>query len=110
MSTSDFDRAKRQQQVVLAIREKVLSASAIPSWPKLAAVVIESVRTDLRTDELLAVAIMAARADMAGLKQVVLEHPLVYSHRRSDGAAVQLPRWELINPVVEDLFGPRPSR
>ncbi|NIV34370.1 MAG: LytR family transcriptional regulator, partial [Anaerolineae bacterium] len=38
MSTSDFDRAKRQQQVVLAIREKVLSVGAIPRWPKLAAV------------------------------------------------------------------------
>ncbi|NIV32170.1 MAG: cell envelope-related transcriptional attenuator [Anaerolineae bacterium] len=110
MSTSDFDRAKRQQQVVLAIREKALSASAIPSWPKLAAVVTGSVRTDMRPDELLAVAIMAARADMSSLKQVVLEHPLVYGHRRSDGAAVQLPRWELINPVLLDLFGPRTSR
>jgi len=110
MSTSDFDRAKRQQQVVLAIRKKALSISAIPRWPKLAAVVTESVRTDLRPDELLVVAILAARADMAGLKQVVLEHPLVYSYRRSDGAAVQLPRWELINPVLLDLFGPRASR
>ena len=110
MSTSDFDRAKRQQQVVLAIREKALSPGAIPSWPKLAAVMLESVRTDLQTDELLAVAILVARTDMSTLKQVVLEHPLVYSHRRSDGAAVQLPRWELINPVVEELFGPRTSR
>ena len=110
MSTSDFDRAKRQQQVVLAIRRKALSVSAIPRWPKLAAVMIESVRTDLRTDELLAVAILAARTDMSALKQVVLEHPLVYSHRRSDGAAVQLPRWELINPVIVELFGPRSSR
>ena len=110
MSTSDFDRAKRQQLVVLAIRKKALSVSAIPRWPKLAAVMTQSVRTDLRPDELLAVAILAARADMAGLKQVVLEHPLVYGYRRSDGAAVQLPRWELINPVLLELFGPRTSR
>jgi LCP family protein required for cell wall assembly len=110
MSTSDFDRAKRQQQVVLAIREKALSFSAIPRWPKLVAVIAGSVRTDMRPDELLAIAIMAARADMSSLKQVVLEHPLVYGHRRADGAAVQLPRWELINPVIVDLFGPRSSR
>ena len=110
MSTSDFDRAKRQQLVVLAIREKALSASAIVRWPKLAAVVAGSVRTDLQPHELLAVAILATRTDMSTLKQVVLEHPLVYSHRRSDGAAVQLPRWELINPVLLDLFGPRVSR
>jgi hypothetical protein len=47
---------------------------------------------------------------MSNLKQVVLEHPLVFSHRRADGAAVQLPRWDLINPVLVDLFGPRSSR
>ena len=105
MSTSDFDRAKRQQLVLLAIREKALSISAIPQWPSLASVALESIRTDLRTDELLALAIWAARIDASDLKQVVLEHPLVYSHRRADGAAVQLPRWDLINPVIADLFG-----
>ena len=110
MSTSDFDRAKRQQQVVLAIREKALSPSAIPRWPSLAALMTSSVRTDMRLDELLAVAILAARGDMSSLKQVVLEPPLVFGHRRADGAAVQLPRWELINPVLLDLFGPRVSR
>ena len=110
MSTSDFDRAKRQQLVMLAIRERALSASAIPRWPKLADVITDSVRTDMRSDELLAVAILAARADMSTLKQVVLEHPLVFSHQRADGAAVQLPDWDLINPVLLDLFGPRSSR
>jgi LCP family protein required for cell wall assembly len=110
MSTSDFDRAKRQQLVVLAIRERALSLSAIPQWPRLAAAMADSVRTDMRVDELLAVTIMAAWADMSNLKQVVLEHPLVYGHRRADGAAVQLPRWELINPVLVELFGSRSSR
>ena len=110
MSTSDFDRAKRQQQVVLAIRERALSARAIPRWPKVAAVAADSIRTDMRSDELLAVAILAARGNLSSLKQVVLEPPLVFGHRRADGAAVQLPRWELIKPVLLDLFGPRVSR
>jgi anionic cell wall polymer biosynthesis LytR-Cps2A-Psr (LCP) family protein len=105
MSTSDFDRAKRQQLVLLAIREKALSLNAIPRWPKLAAVAIDSIRTDLKTHELLALALSAARLDTSKLKQVVLEHPLVFSHRRADGAAVQLPQWDLINPVIVDLFG-----
>jgi polyisoprenyl-teichoic acid--peptidoglycan teichoic acid transferase len=105
MSTSDFDRAKRQQLVLLAIRENALSLSAIPRWPKLAAVSLDSIRTNLEIDELLALVFSAARIDMSKLKQVVLEHPLVFSHRRADGAAVQLPQWDLINPVLVDLFG-----
>jgi LCP family protein required for cell wall assembly len=107
MSTSDFDRAKRQQLVLLAIRQRALSLDAIPRWPQLAATVIDSVRTDLSTGELFALAVLAARIDLSTLKQVVLEHPLVFSYRRADGAAVQLPNWDLINPVLADLFGPR---
>ncbi len=110
MSTNDFDRAKRQQLVLLAIREKALSVSAVPRWPELAATVLDSVRSDLDTGELLSLAILAARLDTSNLKQAVLEHPLVFSHRRADGAAVQLPDWDLINPLVVDLFGPTLSR
>jgi LCP family protein required for cell wall assembly len=110
MSTTDFDRAKRQQLILLAIRERALSPSAIPRWPLLAKTVADGIKTDMSPEDLLALAVMAARIDASHLKQVVLERPLVVGHRRADGAAVQLPRWELINPVLEDLFGPRGSR
>jgi len=65
------------------------------------------VRTDLDLGDLLGLAFLAARIDPAKLQQVVLEHPLVVSYQRADGAAVQLPNWDLINPVIEQLFGPR---
>lgn len=110
MSTTDFDRAKRQQQILLAIRERALSPSAIPRWPLLAKTVADGVKTDMDLGDLLAWTVLAARIDASHLKQVVLERPLVVGHRRADGAAVQLPRWELINPVLDDLFGPRGLR
>jgi LCP family protein required for cell wall assembly len=110
MSTSDFDRAKRQQLVLLAIRERALSPAAIPRWPLLATTILEGVRTDMSKAELLAVALLGVQIQPSELERVVLEHPLVVSHRRADGAAVQLPNWALINPVLETLFGPRVSR
>lgn len=110
MSTSDFDRAKRQQAILLAIRQRALSVTALPRWPALAAAVIEGSRTDLTSGELLGLALLAAQIDAGSLKQVVLEPPLVRGYRRADGAAVQLPNWDRINPVLDDLFGPRPSR
>jgi polyisoprenyl-teichoic acid--peptidoglycan teichoic acid transferase len=110
MSTTDFDRARRQQLILLAIRKQALSLGAIPRWPSLAATVMDGVKTDMDLGDLLAVAFLAVQIDTSNLKQVVLEHPLVVSYRRADGAAVQLPNWDLINPVIEDLFGPRSSR
>jgi LCP family protein required for cell wall assembly len=107
MSTSDFDRAKRQQLILLAIRKRVLSPGGIVRWPSLARALMAGVRTNLNLGDLLGLALLAARIDPARLQQVVLEHPLVVSYTRADGAAVQLPNWDLSNPVIEQLFGPR---
>jgi LCP family protein required for cell wall assembly len=110
MSTSDFDRAKRQQLILLAIRERALSLSAIPRWPALARIVIDGIKTEMGLGEMLELAFWGVQIDASKLKQAVLEPPLVAGHRRADGAAVQLPNWALINPVIEDIFGPRSSR
>jgi len=110
MSTTDFDRAKRQQLILLAIRDRALSLSAIPRWPSLVAAIADGIKTDVDLGELLVLAFFAARIDTSNLKQAVLEPPLVVGHRRADGAAVQLPNWDLIRPVIAELFGPRSSR
>ncbi|MGD8626652.1 MAG: LCP family protein [Anaerolineae bacterium] len=110
MSTSDFDRARRQQEIVLALRDKVLSLKAIPRWPALAKILREAVQTDIGTGEILGLARLASRIDLADLERVVIEAPLVYGHRRADGAAVQLPDWGRIDPVIYGLFGPPETR
>lgn len=110
MSTTDFDRAKRQQLILLAIRERALSLSAIPRWPLVARAVIDGVKTDMDLGDLLTLALLVARIEPSNIKQAVLEPPLVAGQRRADGAAVQVPRWDLVNPLLEDLFGPWGSR
>ena len=87
-----------------------MSLSAIPRWPLVAKAVFDGVKTDLNPADMLALAALVARIEPSSMRQVVLEPPLVVGHRRADGAAVQLPRWNLVNPVLEDLFGPRGSR
>jgi LCP family protein required for cell wall assembly len=104
MSTSDFDRAKRQQLILVAIRDKALSLNLIPKLPTLAATMANTVKTDMTMEEMLALARLAPQIDTAHLKQAVIQQPMVYGYRRADGAAVQLPKWDLINPVVADLF------
>jgi LCP family protein required for cell wall assembly len=104
MSTSDFDRAKRQQLILLAIREKALSLNLIPKLPSLIATMGTMVKTDMTAEEMIEFARLAPQIDMANLKQVVLQKPLVYGFRTETGAAVQLPKWDLINPVIADLF------
>lgn len=105
MSTTDFDRAKRQQVILVTILKKALNLGLIPKLPTLAATMMDSVKTDIALDEMLRLAALAPQIDTATVKQVVLEKPLVYGYKRpSDGAQVQLPKWDLINAVVADLL------
>ena len=107
MSTSDFDRANRQQQILLAIREKAVGLGIInllPKLPSLLATMSSMVKTDISLDEMKDLALLAPQIDLANIKTVVIQKPMVYGYRREDGAAVQLPKWDLIRPVVEDLF------
>ena len=104
MSTSDFDRAKRQQMILVAIRDKALNLNLLPKLPIMAATLANNVKTDMTMEEMAELAPLAPQIDTANIKQAVLEKPLVYAFRREDGAAVQLPKWDLINPVIADLF------
>ncbi len=104
MSTSDFDRADRQQRILLAIRDKAMSLDLLPKLPSLFATMGNMVKTDMSLDEMLELARLAPQIDMNNLKRVVIKKPMVYGYRTEKGAAVQLPKWELINPVIDDLF------
>ncbi len=105
MSTSDFDRAKRQQQILVAIRDKALNLNLLPKLPSLIATMGSMVKTDMTPDDMIRLARLAPQIDMENVKQVVLQKPYVYGHRRAtDNAAVQLPKWDLINQLVADLF------
>lgn len=105
VSTSDADRARRQQQILLAIREKALNTNLIPELPDLATTMVGTVETDMTVEEMIELARLMPHIDMANLKQVIIEEPLVYGRRREDGADVQLPRWDQINPLIAELFG-----
>ncbi|MFC2037700.1 LCP family protein [Chloroflexota bacterium] len=104
MSTSDFDRAKRQQMILVAIRNKALNLNLLPKLPTLARTMADKIKTDMTMDEMLALARMAPQFDANSIKSAVIQKPMVYGFRREDGAAVQLPKWDLINPVIAELF------
>lgn len=104
MSTSDFDRAQRQQQILLAIREKALNLNLIPKLPSLFTTMSSMVKTDMTLEEMVELARLAPQIDLSDIDSRVIKKPLVYGYKREDGAAVQLPKWELIHRVVAEMF------
>ncbi|HBY95279.1 MAG TPA: hypothetical protein DEP84_15225 [Chloroflexi bacterium] len=105
-SSSDFARAARQQQVILAVRSKVLSLNIIPSLTPANLVRIarqfgESVRTDLSIEEMFTLARTVNDIPDGGIRQAVIDSSMVY-----DGEGYTLiGRWDKIYATVADLFG-----
>ncbi len=108
-STSDFDRAKRQQQVIMAVRDKVLSLDILSSLtPRNAVNMINtlgnSVQTDLTLEELLALAQIAQEIEGEDISQVVIDANYVIP-RTIDGADVLVPRWARIRQLLTTTLG-----
>ncbi len=118
-TTSDFDRAARQQQILTAIREKAFAQDMLLDPSKLQdlySILSENMETNLRFRELITLAKLADGFDRNKIASVVLsDEPnftggLLYSPNREDygGAAVLIPEgndYRRIHTLTEVFFG-----
>lgn len=108
-STSDFARAERQQEVILAVRNRVLSLDIIPSLTparvgRLIATLDDSIETDLTLEEFLALVQVAQDIKTRNIRRAVVDSTMVLDYTTSAGAQVLLPKWDEVLPLVEETF------
>jgi len=72
-TTSDFDRSRRQQLIMLAVRERVFSLNAIPKLLSLLGALQDNVRTNLRPGELHQLADLAGRIKDQDIRRVAID-------------------------------------
>lgn len=103
---SDFDRAERQQQIVVALARRLLEPAV---WPKLPAVyraVADHVDTDLTVGDALWLAPTLYRVGADGIERRTITREMTEPWTTPSGASVLLPRWEAIRPLIQELFTP----
>jgi LCP family protein required for cell wall assembly len=106
-NTSDFDRHRRQQQVLTAVASRVLEQNLIPQIPDLWTVYRESVETDLGLPEMLYLGTVAARFDMANLKsRYVRGTTLVQSTISPTGAYILVPQYDALYGFMVEAAQP----
>ncbi len=110
----DFDRMRRQQEVIRAIRERVLRLNMLPSLigraPALWEAVKEGVRTNLTLDQMIALARLAARIPDDRIRMVTLGPSMTVPHMTPDGAEVLVRVPEKVQEMLVGLFGPQAPR
>ena len=104
---SDFDRADRQQQVLLAMRRRALQPDIIPKIPALIGQYRSLVKTDMSLIEMLALASLAKDIDQANIQRYTIGVDMVYDVTRPDGARVLYPDRAKIRVLFNEIFGPK---
>jgi LCP family protein required for cell wall assembly len=101
----DFDRAKRQQQVLLAIRDKALQLDMIPKIPELWNSMAGTVETDLPLVDIVELAQLADEIDPENIQSAVIDANMTVDYVVPDsGAQVLLPLREKIRVLVDEMF------
>ena len=108
-STSDFDRNRRQQQVLRGMYRQVLSLDMIPKIPQVWGALQETVQTDLGLDDLLYLAHIGTRLDVANVKSRFVDRSVVQSWTSPTGAYVLVPNYEALGVLVREALAPPAS-
>ncbi len=103
-SDSDFGRIKRQQQVLLALREQGLQLGLLPKLPFLFTTLKDAVKTDIPAKEALVLAQLAAQVDMKNIASRSIDANMVTEYTTPGGADVVVPRRDEIKTLIQEMF------
>jgi LCP family protein required for cell wall assembly len=105
----DFDRAQRQQQVVLAIRDRVLSFDLIPILLSKSGALYnelsEGVDTDMTLEQAIALGLLAADIPIENIQRGVIAQAQTVAFTTFDGDQVLKPIPDQIRVVRDQVFG-----
>jgi LCP family protein required for cell wall assembly len=105
----DFDRAKRQQQVALALRDTILNLNNVPTLLTKAPVLYQElssgIRTNLSLEQMISLGMMALQIPMENIQKGVISPPdNVTLETLPDGAQVLKPIPEKIRELRDRIF------
>ena len=105
----DFDRAQRQQQVIMAVRDTVFELDSIPTLlakaPILYSELASGIHTNLGFDELVSLGLLAMKVSPNEVERGVIAPPdMVLFETHFDGAQVLKPIPDKIRELRDEIF------
>jgi len=106
--SSDVERAKRQQQVVMAVRDKVLSLNMLPALigkaPALYQTLNQSLQTNLSLDQIISLALLSQDIPKENIQNEVIDYRYVLDQTTDEGRQVLVPLRDKIRELRDRLF------
>lgn len=107
--TSDYDRMARQQQVLMAARDKAVSLDfPLSRIPELIEALGTSVKTDLSLSQILWLAELGPQVERDDIRFAVIDNSMTTTVVTPEGWMVEVADWPKVRALVDELF-PVPS-
>jgi polyisoprenyl-teichoic acid--peptidoglycan teichoic acid transferase len=104
----DYNRARRQQQVLIAVKDQLfrrdMIATLLPKLPSMASTLANSVNTDIPLDQAPALVDLGRSLDMDNIQQAVLDNRYGTESNDEQRGWILVPDPTLYRPVVDALF------
>jgi hypothetical protein len=104
--SSDFDRGRRQQEVLRAIFAQALQAGTLTRVPELYSNLKDTVETDLGLGDLLQLSLYAPKMTSADIRSYYIRPPYVNSWITDGGAYVLSPDQALLGQMLTEALSP----
>jgi len=105
---SDFGRIKRQQQLMMAVREKVLQINVLPKLPKLWSEFRNAVDTDMNLPQIIGLAMVAKDIKRDSIASYSIDGSTVRPVRTIDGADILVPVRSEIKKLMDQYLSDSP--
>jgi LCP family protein required for cell wall assembly len=107
--SNDFDRARRQQQVMLAFLDRVTDLGMLPQLAaradELVATLDESLSTNMTLDEMMALGGLALKVKRDEIRFGVIDHTATQNYVTPSGAQVLIPLRDRMREIRNYVFG-----
>ncbi len=104
--SSDFDRARRQQELLRAVYARVMQLDLIPQIPNLYGTFLEMVETDVTVGEAISLAPAAFRLEGARIRSFYIGQSVTRGWTTPLGASVLLPDGPKLMALLTKAMGP----
>ncbi len=101
--TSDLDRGRRQQQLLLAMRQAAQRPAVLLQLPRLLSALPEVVQTDLSPGQIWSLANLALRLEPEAIRTRTFDYTMVQDWVTPSGAMVLLPRRDRIEQAWREV-------
>lgn len=108
-NSDDIDRQRRQQEIIFAVRQRVLNLDMLDDLalqaPGIWSDLEDGIDTSLSLEQIVRLALFAQNVEEQNIHKGVVDWNYLFSYRTPGGASVAVPRRSSLSQLMTDVFG-----